>query len=213
MTTYGPDINVSLPPDLAATMDLEDLTAKINYYGPALAALSVASPFCDGKPWTIRERRGKSFRMYKRSYIAPPLEFHPDEGNRLEFKDFDMPNSLIEFEAQILSFVSLILDENLNGRASRQSRIYDLGQVARFGLAAECMKTRAMDLLHGAEKVLGGWGFDTRALDVFNERVSCGKTPADEMLEVYDRSGSVEEILRQRSRFDFNDPYDENFRP
>ena len=37
MVTYGPDINVSLPPDLTARLDLDDLHAKVNYYGPAMA--------------------------------------------------------------------------------------------------------------------------------------------------------------------------------
>lgn len=201
MTTYGPDINVSLPPVLADMISEKDFEAKINYYGPALSALSVASPFMDGAPWQIRGAHGKSFRMYKRSYIAPPIEFHPTEKNRYEFKVFDMPNSLREIEAQFLSFLALTLDEGLNGRATKQTRIYDLGQVARKGLAAEEMSERAQELLERAPAVLREWGYDPSALEVFTERLATGKTPADEMLEIYQKNNSIQDVLRERSRF------------
>jgi hypothetical protein len=36
MTTYGPDINVSVPLDLAERLDLHELHGKVNYYAPAL---------------------------------------------------------------------------------------------------------------------------------------------------------------------------------
>lgn len=205
MTTYGPDVNVSLPLELAEQLDLNDLEAKINHYGPALSALSVASPFCEGKPWEIRGRRGKSFRMHKRSYIAPPVEFHPDEKNRLEFKVFDMPCSGAEFEAQFLSFLALVLDEGLQGRASKQTRIYDLGQVAQYGLDADQAKERAGELLSRAPAVLKAWGFDPAPLvNIFGRRLETGITPADELLALYDSTGgSMKAVLEERSRFRF----------
>lgn len=196
MTTYGPDINVSVPDEMVTSLDLKDLEAKINYYGPALSALSAASPFCAGKPWEIRGARGKSFRMHKRSYIAPPVEFHPDEKNRLEFKVFDMPNTLAEFEAQFLSFLLLVLDKELPGRASKQTRIYDLGQVARFGMACDEMRERAEIFLERSA-ILKDWGFDPKPLDIFKQRVLQKRCPADEMLDLYDQSG-LEAVLRSR---------------
>lgn len=201
MTTYGPDINVSMPEELAALVSETELEEKINYYGPALSALSVASPFVDGKPWELRDGIGKSFRMHKRSYIAPPIEFHPTEKNRYEFKVFDMPNSVEEIEAQFLSFIALVLDESLLGRASKQTRIYDLGQVARHGLQAEDMSARATELLEKAPAVLKEWGFDPQPLEVFKKRILSGKTPADEMIELYQKTGSLTEVLKSRSQF------------
>lgn len=197
MTTYGPDINLSLPDSLAALVSEQDFEAKINYYGPALSALSVASPFCDGSLWGIRDGIGKSFRMHKRSYIAPAIEFHPTEKNRYEFKVFDMPNSLVEIEAQFLSFLALLLDDSLQKRASKQTRIYDLGQVARYGLQAEDMAERAAELLENAPQVLQSWGFDPSALSVFRERVQTGRTPADDMIEIF-KQGSLVDVLRAR---------------
>lgn len=197
MTTYGPDINLSLPESLAAKVCDQDFEAKINYYGPALSALSVASPFCDGELWKLRNGFGKSFRMHKRSYIAPAIEFHPTEKNRYEFKVFDMPNSLLEIEAQFLSFLTLLLDDGLQRRATKQARIYDLGQVARHGLQAEDMTERAAELLENAPRVLQSWGFNPSALNVFKERVVTGRTPADEMIDIY-RQGSLTDVLRAR---------------
>lgn len=201
MTTYGPDINVSLPPMLAEMIQEADLEAKINYYGPALSALSVASPFLNGAPWEIRGEFGKSFRMYKRSYIAPPIEFHPTEKNRYEFKVFDMPNSIQEIEAQFLAFLTLVLDEGLKGRATKQTRIYDLGQVARKGLEAEEMKERASELLERAPAVLKEWGYSADALNIFKERIATGRTPADEMIDLYKKNNSLTDVLRERSHF------------
>lgn len=201
MTTFGPDINVSLSDKLAAMISEEDLESKINYYGPALSALSVASPFVDGNPWALRDGFGKSFRMHKRSYIAPPIEFHPTEKNRYEFKVFDMPNSIEEIEAQFLSFLALVLDEGLQGRASKQTRIYDLGQVARHGIQAEDMKARATELLERAPAVLKEWGYDAKALEVFKKRILTGRTPADDMIELYQKTNSLTEVLKARSQF------------
>lgn len=199
MTTFGPDINVSLTDELAQLVSHEDLEEKINYYGPALSALSVASPFCAGGPWELRDGFGKSFRMHKRSYIAPPIEFHPEEKNRYEFKVFDMPNSLQEIEAQFLSFLALVLDEGLKGRASKQSRIYDLGQVARYGLEAEDMTVRATELLERAPGILREWGYDAKAMEIFRERLIKKRTPADDMLDLYLRTNSLFDVLKFRS--------------
>lgn len=201
MTTFGPDINVSLPENLVALVSESDLEEKINYYGPALSALSVASPFCDGAPWALRDGFGKSFRMHKRSYIAPPIEFHPDEKNRYEFKVFDMPNSLEEIEAQFLSFLALVLDEGLKGRSTKQTRIYDLGQVARRGLQAEDMTERATELLERAPAVLKEWGYDAKALDIFKARIISGRTPADDMIDLFQKTNSLTEVLKARSEF------------
>ncbi len=202
MTTYGPDINVGLPPEFLETISLEELNAKINYYGPALSALSVASPFCDGKPWQYAKGKfGKSYRMHKRSYIAPPIEIHLDENNRFEFKVFDMPNSQIEVEAQFLSFLVLLFDRELQGRANHQSRIYELGEVSKKGLQAEGVQEKLLEFFANADQILKDWGYNPGALQVFRERLATGRTPADEMLELYAKTQSLTDVLTSRSEY------------
>lgn len=119
MTTYGPDINIAVPDEVRERIDLKDLEAKIDYYGPALSALSVASPFTENGLWKMRGEFGQSYRMFKRSIIAPPVEIHPDENWRLEFKVFDMPNSTLDFQCQFLCFLALLLNPELKGRAGK----------------------------------------------------------------------------------------------
>ena len=50
MTTYGPDVNVSLPAPLNDRLDSMDLHAKVNYYAPALTALTPSLAFRSGRP-------------------------------------------------------------------------------------------------------------------------------------------------------------------
>lgn len=199
MVTYGPDINVSLPTDLQARLDIQDLFAKVNYYAPALTALTLASPFCEGKLWMIRGRVGKSIRTYRRSVIAPALEVHMEERGRLEFKPFEATNRLDDLHAYFLLWLTLLLDDGLKGRASNQSRIYDLGQVAQFGLEAATVRSRANEVLLLAPRVLSRHGFATEALQPFKNRLETGRLPADELIELYRQDLSIPAVLRHLS--------------
>jgi carboxylate-amine ligase len=196
MTTYGPDINVSLPPDLNERLDFADLHAKVNYYAPALTALSLASPFYLGRLWEIRGRVGKSIRTYRRSVIAPAIELHPHEAGRLEYKTFETSNRLEDFHAYFLLWLELLLDRSLKGRASEQTRIYDLGAVARDGLAADTIRERAAEVLYKAPSLLAAWGFDPGPLESFRLRLETGRVPADDLIDLFEFEQSIPGVLR-----------------
>jgi carboxylate-amine ligase len=196
MVTYGPDINVSLPADLNQRLDFADLHAKVNYYAPALTALSLASPFYLGRLWTIRGRVGKSIRTYRRSVIAPAIELHPQEAGRLEYKTFETSDRLEDFHAFFLLWLELLLDDGLHGRASDQTRIYDLGAVARDGLAAETVGERAAQVLDRAPEVLAGHGFHAGPLKPLRGRLETGRLPADDLIDLYQAEQSVAAVLR-----------------
>lgn len=196
MVTYGPDINVSLPLELSERLDSADLHAKVNHYAPAMTALTLASPFYLGRPWEIRGRVGKSIRTYRRSVIAPAIELHPEEAGRLEFKTFETSNRLGDFHAYFLLWLEILLDAGLSGRASEQTRIYDLGAVARDGLAAESVRERAEELLDRAPAVLEARGFDSGPLVPFRRRLETGRLPADDLLDLYEREPSIPAVLR-----------------
>ena len=197
MVTYGPDVNVSVPKTLAQNIDLEDLNEKVNYYAPALTALSVASPLRQGELWRIRGRVGKSVRTYHRSAIAPAMEIHPDEGLRLEFKPFEMSTSLTDYRNYFLLWLTLILDAELKGRASDQTRIYDLGKVACSGVQAETVLERANEVLSRAPEALEPWGFDCGSIETLRARLETGHLPADEIIDTFEREKTVEGTLRQ----------------
>jgi carboxylate-amine ligase len=196
MVTYGPDINVHLPDRLMQAVDVRELDEKVNYYGPAIAALALASPLSNGRLWTIRGRVGKSIRTYHRSVIAPAIEIHPEQGNRLEFKLFDMPCRIDDFRAFLLLWVVLLLSRELKGRASKETRVYDLGAVARFGLDAETALARATEVLTHAPSVLTHYGFDPTPLDSFVRRLETKRLPADDIIDSYYREASITGVLR-----------------
>jgi carboxylate-amine ligase len=196
MRTYGPDVNVSLPKDLNDRLDVQDLFAKVNYYAPALTALSLASPFLRDDLWRIRGRVGKSIRTYRRSVVAPALEVHPEEAGRLEYKTFEMTPRVGDFHAYFLLWLEVLLDEDLAGRASDQSRIYDLGAVARHGLEAETVRERAAEVLRHAPKVLSRWGFDPQPLEPFHRRLETGRLPADDLIDLFEQERSIPGVLR-----------------
>src|SRR5438105_4341676 len=191
MTTYGPDVNVSLPRQLSERLDLHELHGRVNYYAPALVALTLASPLYKGDLWGIRGRIGKSIRTYHRSTIAPAIEIHPEENLRLEFKPFEMSCSIDDYRGYFLLWLALILDDGLMGRATEQTRIYDLGRVAIDGIYAETVRERAGEVLARAPKGLERWGFDCEALNIFQERLDTGHLPADEIIGLFSREKSV----------------------
>ncbi|WP_425399950.1 glutamate-cysteine ligase family protein [Aeoliella sp.] len=199
MTTCGPDINVSLPRELNDPIDVADLHRKVNYYSPALAALSLASPIYRGKLWKIRGTVGKSIRTYRRSVIAPAIELHPEENGRMEFKLFEATNRLEDYHAFFLLWLTLLLDEGLKGRSRDQSRIYDLGAVARFGLEAETVRERAGEVFAQAPVVLNRHGFDAGPLNIMKKRLETGRLPADDIIDYFDETGSLEDVLKTRT--------------
>lgn len=199
MTTCGPDINVSLPCDLNERIDIADLHQKVNFYSPAMAALSLASPIYRGGLWMIRGAVGKSIRTYRRSVIAPAIELHPQENGRMEFKLFEATNRLGDYHAFFLLWLTLLLDDELDGRAHNQTRIYDLGAVARLGLQAETVRDRARAILDRAPVVLQRHGFDTASLSIMNRRLETGRLPADEIIEHFQRDYSLPDVLRVRT--------------
>ena len=202
MATYGPDINVSLPSGMFERLDLTDLHGKVNYYAPALTALTLASPFCAGELWTIRRRIGKSLRTYRRSIVAPAIEVHPHENGRLEFKPFEMTNSLEDFRNYFLLWLTLLLDRELHGRASNETRVYDLGRVARLGLKAEAVADRVAAVLERAAGCLPEHGFSPEPLASFWQRLERNRVPADDMIDLFQERQSLLPVLERLSALD-----------
>lgn len=201
MTTYGPDINVSFPREITERLfsDINDLHAKVNYYAPAMAAISLASPFYEGRPWVMKGAPGKSCRTFRRSTVAPAIELHPHERHRIEFKVFEMSRRTRDFQVYFLLVLALFLDEGLSGRASSQERIYDSGNVARFGLRAEGMKDRFLELYHRAPRVLRDHGFNPAPLEDLCGAIETNRTPTDDMLALYAQGMTLNEIMREYS--------------
>jgi hypothetical protein len=89
----------------------------------------------------------------------------------------------------------LLLAEDLPGRASRETRVYDLGAVAKYGLDAETASDRAAEVLSCAPSVLDRYGFDPAPLESFRQRLSTKALPADEIIDMYRQKGGIREVL------------------
>jgi len=175
------------------------LNEKVNYYVPVLIALTLASPLRGGKLWRIRGRIGKSVRTYHRSVVAPALRIHPEEGLRLEFKPFEMTCSLVDYRNSFLLWLTLLLDEGLKGRASDETRIYDLGRIACYGVDAETVRDRASAVMDRVPQVLSPWGFDCASLDSFRLRLEQGHLPGDDIVSIFEREKTISGTLRHLS--------------
>ena len=89
-----------------------------------------------------------------------------------------------------------MLDDGLKGRATNQSRIYDLGQIAQVGLDAPEVRPRASEVLTRASHVLPRHGFAPDALEPFCHRLETGRLPADDLIDLYHREQSIPAVLR-----------------
>lgn len=185
MTTYGPDFNIGLPPRLSHLLSSNDFARKINFYAPAMTALSVASPILDGQTWQKQGETGLSYRTYRRSVVAPPNENHPHEKDRIEFKVFDMPTGLEEYEAYFILFLTLVVSENLKGRSTNADRIYEMGTAAIFGLKNGELYEKVGELLKEAQQVCLDFGFSENALHILKMRYASRLTPADQMIKKF----------------------------
>jgi hypothetical protein len=201
MTTYGPDVNISVPAELSKAIDVTDLNRKINYYMPAACALSFSSPLKEGGLWKKRHQIGKSIRTHRRSIWAPLFYVHTTPHLRYEFKGFEMSNDLNDYEAYFLMSLAVLLDDTLTGRASDQTRIYDLGELAVDGLRNDAMQHRAQVVLQSASRVACKLGFSDRSLAALWNRLDSHRLPADEIIEHYLERSSVNDVLRERSYF------------
>lgn len=200
MMTYGLDVNVSIPDSIFRTIDPKDFHAKANYYTPAMAAMSVAGPFRHGTLWQEEDFIGKSFRTYRRSIVGPTIRFHPKQNNRVEFKVFEVSNSLFELRSYLLLCLTLLLDPSLKGRASNASRIYALGEAAKHGLDAFDLQSRAMELVESMERILPEWQFNPEGSALLAHRIEQKIVPADNLIALYQQTKSMNSALDSRTQ-------------
>jgi hypothetical protein len=202
MSTYGPDINISYPKEISERIfgDLEDFHRKINYYSPALVALTLASPFYKGGlKKDLFGNYYRSIRTYKRSIFAPAIETHQDENNRIEYKFFEMSNRPVDFYCFFLFCLGITLCEDLTGRATEQDRTYELGKISLEGLHGKYLDIKLEEIFSKIPPVLKQFGFDPTPLKLMKARYKKRETPADKMIDHFLSNGEYKSILLERS--------------
>lgn len=196
MTTYGPDMNISVPDAMHDDIDHESLGQKINYYLPSVVALSFNSPLVNGALWQVGDKTGKSFRTFKRSLWAPLYYIHTEPSLRFEFKGFEMANDVNDYQAYFLCGLSMLLDNTLTARESDEARLKRLQNLAIHGLQSEEDKERCAAVLGSAEKIAYWFDFDASSLKTLWHRLENSYCPSDHVIEAFEKTKSVEETMK-----------------
>lgn len=202
MTTYGPDINISFPKPITEKLygNKKDFEAKLSYYAPALTALSLASPFYkDGLKSSFSHSYLRSIRTFRRSTIAPLLEWHEDENFRIEYKFFEMSDYVQDFRAYFYLCLILTLEDRLAGRALPQEGIYLMGEVAAQGLDSQIVQDILEEFFLCAKGTIKKYGLNPIAIDLMEKRWKLKETPAEKMIKRYMIEKNYTGILRDRS--------------
>lgn len=208
MLTYGPDLNISV-----AGLSYErmiDFGKKLTYYSPYIVPFSYSSPFYDKGLW-----EGLSVRTFVRTGKRPAAMVFvqeqeqliksipsltkiariPAEVGRIEFKACDSCDDFSIYAALLALLKGLILDQTLPGRAIIPDA--DLHQLsAKAGFDNEDILMNTTQVLQAAEFALRD-DPDINFLTPLKLILAQRKTKSHELIEVFQRVGSIKETLRQ----------------
>ncbi|WP_017655785.1 hypothetical protein [Fortiea contorta] len=211
MVSYGPDLNISA--DNLSTERLIDIGRKLTYYSPYIVPFSYSSPFYNGCLWSglsVRTfiRTGKRsaalvFLKKAEELIAsiPSLTKVariPAEIGRIEFKAFDSCDDFSLYAALLALLKGLVLDETLTERATvPDAALHQLS--AKQGFSNPDIFIKATHVLQAAELALVN-DPDVHYLTVLKQILKHGQTKSHQLIEVYQRLGSIAATLKQTYR-------------
>ena len=206
MLTYGPDLSLSHPDWDDAT--LIDIGRKLTYYSPYIIPFSFSSPFYNGRLW-----EGYSARTWRRTGPRPAvmvflhnaadlIDSAPSltqparvlaEAGRIEFKAFDSCRDFELYGALLALLKGMILDNSLPGRATTPDANLHR-HVARYAFDDPAIAEVAERVLAAARTALGDHP-DAAHLSLLETMLEQRRTPAQEQIRVYRKSGSMEATL------------------
>lgn len=208
MVSYGPDLNISVA-DLS-TEDVIDIGKKLTYYSPYIVPFSYSSPFYKGGLWD-----GLSVRTFIRTGKRPAalvfiqeqeqlinsipsltkIARIPAEVGRIEFKACDSCDDFSIYAALLTLLKGLVLDKTLLGRATvPNAMLHQLS--AKEGFDNEDIFRNATKVLQAAEVALGD-DPDVHYLTPLKVLLTKRKTRSHELIQMFYRVNSIEEVIRQ----------------
>ncbi|MEH2460512.1 glutamate--cysteine ligase [Nostoc sp.] len=208
MVTYGPDLNISMAE--LSTEDVIDIGRKLTYYSPYIVPFSYSSPFYMGALWD-----GLSVRTFIRTGKRPAalvfiqeqeqlinsipsltkIARIPAEVGRIEFKACDSCDDFFIYAALLALLKGLVLDETLLGRATvPDAALHQLS--AKEGFDNEDIFGNATKVLQAAEVALED-DPDVQYLTPLKVLLAKRKTRSHELIEMFHRLSSIEEVIRQ----------------
>ncbi|MCC5606223.1 glutamate--cysteine ligase [Nostoc sp. CHAB 5834] len=208
MVSYGPDLNISVA-DLS-TEGVIDIGRKLTYYSPYIVPFSYSSPFYKGGLWD-----GLSVRTFIRNGKRPAVLVFvekqeelidstpsltkiariPAEVGRIEFKTCDSCDDFLIYAGLLALLKGLVLDETLLDRATvPDAALHQLS--AKEGFDNEDIFRNATKVLQAAEVALGD-DADVHYLTPLKVMLAKRKTKSHELIEMFHRVSSIEEVIRQ----------------
>ncbi|WP_175586816.1 glutamate--cysteine ligase [Nostoc sp. UIC 10630] len=208
MVSYGPDLNISVA-DLS-TESVIDIGRKLTYYSPYIVPFSYSSPFYNGGLWD-----GLSVRTFIRTGKRPAalvfvqkeeelinsipsltkIARIPAEVGRIEFKACDSCDDFLIYASLLALLKGLVLDNTLLGRETVPDAV--LHQIsAKEGFDNEDIFENATKVLQAAEVALEN-DPDVHYLMPLKVLLAKRKTRSHELIEMFNRVSSIEEVIRQ----------------
>ncbi|MEH2323640.1 MAG: glutamate--cysteine ligase [Nostoc sp.] len=208
MVSYGPDLNISVVN--LSTEDVIDIGRKLTYYSPYIVPFSYSSPFYKGGLWD-----GLSVRTFVRTGKRPAalvfvqkqeqlidstpsltkIARIPAEVGRIEFKACDSCDNFLIYAALLTLLKGLVLDKTLLGRETvPDAALHQLS--AKEGFDNEDIFGNATKVLQAAEVALGD-DPDVDYLTPLKAMLAMRKTRTHELIEMFHRLSSIEEVIRQ----------------
>ncbi|MBG1265285.1 glutamate--cysteine ligase [Nostoc sp. WHI] len=208
MVTYGPDLNISVVN--LSTERVIDIGRKLTYYSPYIVPFSYSSPFYNGSLWD-----GLSVRTFVRTGKRPAalvfvekqeqlinsipsltkIARIPAEVGRIEFKACDSCDDFLIYAALLTLLKGLVLDETLLDRATvPDAALHQLS--AKEGFDNADIFGNATKVLQAAEVALAD-DPDIHLLTPLKVMLEKRKTRSHELIEMFHRVGSIEEVIRQ----------------
>lgn len=198
MLTFGPDLNLSHPAWTAERV--LDVGRKLTHYAPAMVPFSFSSPFAGGSratAWStrtvLRAGRRPAARVFLDGLAGPDGIAHlarvPAEVGRVEFKAFDALPDAAHYPALLALVAGIALDRSLTGRAT----VPDPAAHRRAAVEAFDRpegRQAAAEVLAAAERALRGTA-EAAFLDPLAAALAVRRTPAHEMIDVYERTGGI----------------------
>ena len=205
--TYGPDLNISFSG--SNDHDLIDIAKKLTYYSPFIIPFTFSSPFYEGKLWNgfsvrtfIRSQRRPSVVAYlkhkenlvsSKPWLTEEARLESENG-RIEFKACDSCKDFTIYAGLLALFKGLILDTTLTGRRlTPDKKLHALS--AHRGFLDEKIARQTENILDRATKALGN-DPDVGYLDILKEMLGNRKMPAQDLIERYKKSKSIEVALK-----------------
>lgn len=207
MLTQGPDLNFSM--EGLGTKEIIDIGSKLTYYSPYIVPFSFSSPFYDGTLWN-----GLSVRTFIRTGARPAVMVFlekkedliasnpsltkiarlPAEVGRIEFKACDSCADFGLYAGLLALLKGLVLDKTLMGRAiTPDAALHQLS--ARQGFSDNAIAEGTNAVLQAATRALQD-DADQRWLEPLRAMFERRRTPAHDMIQVYQEGGSIEDALR-----------------